>query len=77
MPASLGNAVHNSVEDICNLDLSGRDSDESGWMTPTAKAILDRHWKIEKESFLATPRHPRWKEELITCLLYTSDAADE
>ena len=31
MPASLGNAVHNSVEDICNLDLSGRDSDEI-WM---------------------------------------------
>ena len=51
MPASLGNAVHNSVEDICNLDLSGRDSDESGWMTPTAKAILDRHWKIEKSLF--------------------------
>ncbi len=66
MPASLGNAVHNSVEDICNLDLNGRDTDESGWMTPTAKAILDRHWKIERESFLATPRHPRWKEELIT-----------
>ena len=30
------------------------------------EGILDRHWKIEKESFLATPRHPRWKEELIT-----------
>ena len=66
MPAALGNAVHNSVEDICNLDIDGRDDDEVGWMPPTAKAILDRHWKIEKDGFMATPRHPRWKDELIT-----------
>ena len=37
-----------------------------GWLPPTAKAILDRHWQIEKEIFLETPRHPRWKEEMIT-----------
>ena len=35
-------------------------------MPPTARAILDRHWKIEKDGFMATPRHPRWKDELIT-----------
>ena len=34
--------------------------------SPTAKAILDRHWQIEKEIFLETPRHPRWKDEMIT-----------
>ena len=61
MPAALGNAVHNSVEDICNLDIADRDDDEVGWMPPTAKAILDRHRKIEKDGFMATPRHPRWK----------------
>mgnify|MGYP005715615507 FL=1 len=37
-----------------------------GWLPPTAKAILDRHWQIEKEIFLETPRHPRWKDEMIT-----------
>ena len=60
MPAALGNAVHNSVEDLCNLDLSGREDGESDWLPATAKAVLDRHWKIEKDNFLETPRHPRW-----------------
>ena len=66
MPAALGNAVHNSVEDLCNLDLAGREDDESDWLPATAKAVLDRHWQIEKDNFLETPRHPRWKEEQIT-----------
>jgi hypothetical protein len=66
MPAAMGNAVHNSVEDICNLDISDREDDEVGWLPPTAKEILDRHWQIEKDNFLGTPRHPRWKNELIT-----------
>mgnify|MGYP001158401239 FL=1 len=66
MPASLGTAVHNSVEDLCNLDINDREPEEMGWLPPTAKAILDRHWQIEKEIFLETPRHPRWKEEMIT-----------
>ena len=30
MPAELGKAVHNSVEDLCNLNLSDREDDESG-----------------------------------------------
>jgi hypothetical protein len=66
MPAALGNAVHNSVEDLCNLDVSDRDDDEMEWLPATAKAVLDRHWQIEKDNFLGTPRHPRWKDEQIT-----------
>jgi hypothetical protein len=66
MPAALGNAVHNSVEDLCNLELSSQDDDDIGWLAATAKAVLDRHWQIEKDNFLGTPRHPRWKDEQIT-----------
>ncbi|MBV43373.1 MAG: hypothetical protein CMA54_01130 [Euryarchaeota archaeon] len=66
MPASLGTAIHNSVEDLCNLDLSGRNDDEAGWFPPPAKTVLDRHWQVERDIFLETPRHPRWKSELIT-----------
>ena len=29
----MGNAVHNSVEDICNLDISDREDDEVGLLT--------------------------------------------
>ncbi len=66
MPAAMGTAVHNSVEDLCNLDLSGKEAEESDWLPPTAKAVLDRHWSAERDEFLATPRHPRWKDEMIT-----------
>ena len=66
MPAAMGNAVHNSVEDICNIDVGDRDESEVEWLPSTAKAILDRHWAIEKKNFLETPRHPRWKAEMIT-----------
>ena len=66
MPAAIGTAVHNSVEDQCNLDLSAKDNSEIGWLPPTSKAVLDRHWALERDIFLATPRHPRWKDEMIT-----------
>ena len=66
MPAAMGTAVHNSVEDLCNLDLSDREDSEDGWLPPTSKAVLDRHWSLERDIFLATPRHPRWKDEMIT-----------
>ena len=66
MPAAMGTAVHNSVEDLCNLDLSDREDSEDGWLPPTSKAVLDRHWTLERDIFLATPRHPRWKDEMIT-----------
>lgn len=63
MASAIGTAVHNSVEDMCNIDLSGRDGDEVGWLPPTANAILEKQWEQEKEIFLKTPRHPRWKQE--------------
>ena len=65
MPASVGTAVHNSLEDLCNLDLAGRDEAQSGWLPTTAKTVLDRHWEEEKAVFMDTPRHPRWKSEQI------------
>ena len=63
MASAIGTAVHNSVEDLCNIDLSSRDGDEIGWLPPTANAILEKQWEQEKELFLKTPRHPRWKQE--------------
>jgi hypothetical protein len=63
MAASLGTAVHDSVEDLCNLDLSGRDAEEDGWLPATAKSILTRQWDDEREKFFNTARHPKWKEE--------------
>ena len=66
MPAAMGTAVHNSVEDLCILDSSDREDSEDGWLPPTSKAVLDRHWALERDIFLGTPRHPRWKDEMIT-----------
>ncbi|MEE3083599.1 MAG: PD-(D/E)XK nuclease family protein [Candidatus Thermoplasmatota archaeon] len=63
MASAIGTAVHNSVEDLCNLNLDGRDGSELGWLPPTANAILEKQWEAEKEIFLRTPRHPRWKQE--------------
>ena len=63
MAASLGTAIHNSVEDLCNLDLDGRDDEEVGWLPEAVKEAMDRNWEAEREVFLATPRHPRWKED--------------
>ena len=63
MASAIGTAVHNSVEDLCNIDLSSRDGDEVEWLPPTANAILEKQWEQEKENFLKTPRHPRWKQE--------------
>lgn len=63
MASAIGTAVHNSVEDLCNIDLSGRDGDETDWLPSTANAILEKQWEQEKEIFMKTPRHPRWKQE--------------
>ena len=66
MPASLGTAIHNTVEDLCNLDISNRDEDEVGWFHSTAKDVLERNWKAERKQFMDTPRHPRWKTEMLS-----------
>ena len=63
MAAAIGTAVHNTVEDLCNLDISGRDGGERNWLPPTANAILEKQWTAEKEMFHKYDRHPRWKEE--------------
>ena len=50
MPSSMGTAIHNSVEDLCNLPLGDKDADETGWLPTTAKEVLDSHWEIERWS---------------------------
>jgi CRISPR/Cas system-associated exonuclease Cas4 (RecB family) len=64
MPASLGTAIHNSVEDLCNLELSNREGDEVGWLQSTARDVLEGNWEAERKEFMGTPRHPRWKPEM-------------
>ena len=34
MAASLGTAIHNTVEDLCNLDISDRGEEEVGGFSP-------------------------------------------
>ena len=64
MPASLGTAIHNSVEDLCNLELSDREGSEVGWLQSTARDVLEGNWETERKEFMGTPRHPRWKPEM-------------
>jgi len=66
MPASMGTAIHNTVEDLCNLDISDRDEDEVGWFHSTAIDVLERNWKAERKEFMETPRHPKWKTEMFS-----------
>ncbi|MDA0926347.1 MAG: PD-(D/E)XK nuclease family protein, partial [archaeon] len=62
MAASLGTAVHASIEDLLNMDLEGRTGEESGWLPLTAEGFLKTRWEEEKAVFLATPRRPDWKD---------------
>ena len=54
MAASLGTAVHASIEDLLNMDLEGRDGGETGWLPLTAEGFLRTRWDEEKEVFMAT-----------------------
>ena len=63
MAASLGTAVHASIEDLLQVDLSGRKSDEIRWLPDMAEKFLKKRWEEEKEVFFATPRRPMWKEK--------------
>jgi len=63
MAASLGTAVHASIEDLLQIDLSGREPAESGWIFDEADALLRKRWEEEKQIFHDTPRHPNWKED--------------
>ncbi|MGB1355153.1 MAG: RecB family exonuclease [Poseidonia sp.] len=62
MAASLGTAVHASIEDLLNMSLDGRVDDEAGWLPLAAEGFLKDRWEEEKAAFLATPRRPDWKE---------------
>ena len=62
MAASLGTAVHASIEDLLNMDLSGRDGSDTGWLPLTAEGFLKTRWDEEKAVFMATPRRPDWKD---------------
>ena len=69
MAASMGTAIHNSVEDLCNLDISDRDDDETGWLHSCSRETLEKRWEEEKILFSETPRHPRWKDESFSTAL--------
>jgi hypothetical protein len=63
MAASVGTAVHASIEDLLQIDITGKPDSESGWLVEEAEKILKRRWEEEKAAFMATPRRPKWKEE--------------
>jgi len=65
MPASLGNVIHNSMEEICNLDFNGHDESQVGWLSELMRETVDKHWLLEKEIFLKTPRRSSWKAQSI------------
>ena len=66
MAASLGNVIHNSMEEICNLNFNDLNDFEVGWLPKIMKDTIDKHWSIEKEIFLNTPRRPNWKSQSIS-----------
>jgi hypothetical protein len=49
MAASVGTAVHASVEDLLQIDLSSRKSDETHWLPEVAESFLKTRWEEEKE----------------------------
>ena len=63
MAASLGTAVHASIEDLLQIDLKGKDPTETHWLPDMAEKFLRARWQEEKEIFLSTPRRPSWKEK--------------
>ncbi len=64
MPASMGNAIHNSFEEICKTEISQELAIGTGWFEKIVKSTLDKHWENERDLFMEAPRHPRWKSEL-------------
>jgi CRISPR/Cas system-associated exonuclease Cas4 (RecB family) len=63
MAAALGTAVHASIEDLVAIDMNGYESTQSGWLPKIMATVLKERWEEEKGNFLATPRHPDWKED--------------
>ena len=51
MAASLGTAVHASIEDLLQINLDGRELSESNWLPARADEILRKRWEEEKQIF--------------------------
>ena len=51
MAASLGTAVHASIEDLLQIDLSGREPSESNWLINEGNECLRKRWEEEKQLF--------------------------
>lgn len=62
MAASLGTAVHASVEDLLQEDFSHIADNQDNWLPQEGQRLLKKRWEEEKASFHATPRRPKWKE---------------
>jgi len=63
MAASLGTAVHASVEDLLQEDYSHIANSQDGWLPKEGLRLLKSRWEEEKAVFHATPRRPQWKED--------------
>ncbi len=63
MAASLGTAVHASIEDLVQLQLGGMSDSEVGWLPNSAEQRLRARWDEERQLFENTPRHSDWKEK--------------
>tara|TARA_B100001250_G_C19792776_1_gene787314 strand:+ start:1015 stop:2196 length:1182 start_codon:yes stop_codon:yes gene_type:complete len=63
MAASLGTAVHASIEDLLLNDYSNIGNQQDDWLPEEALRVLKLRWEEEKEVFMNTPRRPKWKEE--------------
>tara|TARA_B110000444_G_scaffold214725_1_gene212198 strand:- start:5210 stop:6391 length:1182 start_codon:yes stop_codon:yes gene_type:complete len=63
MAASLGTAVHASIEDLLLNDYSKIGNQQDDWLPQESERVLKLRWEEEKEVFMKTPRRPKWKEE--------------
>lgn len=63
MAASLGTAVHASIEDLVQLQLEDMDASDIGWLPNLAEQRLKARWDEERQLFENTPRHGDWKEK--------------
>ena len=54
MAASLGTAIHASIEDLLNMDISDRPKASMGWLPEVGEAFLKDRWNEEKDAFHAT-----------------------
>ena len=56
MAASLGTAVHASIEDLLLTDYSHIGNDQDNWLPKEGERLLKSRWEEEKGVFMNTPR---------------------